>query len=79
MLYRKQCLILQANKMRKDFISNEILNLKIEGVDVFHLNLKFGSDNFHASIIQGIIKPIKAKGIPIIVYESAIKDGEFYN
>ncbi len=70
--------IVDANRTRKDFIAEEILRRDPKVVGIHRLVMKAGSDNFRQSSIQGVMKRIKAKGIPVIVYEPALESVHFF-
>ncbi|WP_409159186.1 nucleotide sugar dehydrogenase [Pectobacterium sp. B2J-2] len=70
--------IVEANRTRKDFIADSIIERNPKIVGIYRLVMKIGSDNFRASAIQGVMKRIKAKGIEVVVYEPELKEDTFF-
>lgn len=70
--------IVDSNQTRKQFIADQVIELKPKVVGAFRLTMKSGSDNFRQSSTLDVITKIKNAGIEVIVYEPTAKDSELF-
>lgn len=73
--------IVEANRIRKDYISDRILSMveKTSIIGVYRLSMKNKSDNYRNSSVQGVIKRIQEKGCKaMIIYEPLLEDGSSF-
>ncbi len=73
--------IVKSNSIRKDFVAGRVEEkLKKTGgiVGVYRLNMKTSSDNMRNSSVPDVISRLKARGVPFIIYEPLLGDGETF-
>lgn len=73
------CAIVEANRTRKDFIADAVLQRNPKVVGIYRLVMKTGSDNYRTSAILGVMKRLQEKGVEVVVYEPVLKENPFYN
>ena len=66
--------VVDANKTRKNFIVNSIINKRPKTVGIYRLVMKEGSDNFRESAVIDITKRLIKKRFDILVYEPSIEN-----
>ena len=78
---------MEVSLTRKDFVADEVPQMFWDRVragtekqvmDVYRLTMKSKGDKFRASYIYGIMKRMKAKGVPVVVCEPTLDVPEFF-
>ncbi len=77
--------IVESNRIRKDFIAGQILEMASHQpkngqippvIGIYRLNMKSGSDNFRQSAVQGVMRRLMLQGARLVVYEPGLPEGE---
>lgn len=70
--------VVESNRVRKSFLTGQILKRSPKIVGIYRLIMKSGSDNFRASAIQGICRRLCEAGVKVVVYEPQYREDTFY-
>ena len=71
--------IVEANRTRKDHITEMVLDNNPRCIGIYRLTMKKASDNFRSSAVQGVMKRLKAEDRNIIIYEPTLDKEIFQN
>ena len=69
--------IVEANRTRKDHVTEMVLQNNPRCVGIYRLTMKKASDNFRSSAIQGVMKRLKSEGVEVIIYEPTLCEETF--
>lgn len=69
--------IVAANRTRKDFVAEQILEKDPKVVGVYRLAMKANSDNYRQSSILGVMERIRAKGVELVIFDPSLKEDSF--
>lgn len=70
--------IVEANRTRKDHITDMILKKQPKVVGIYRLTMKTQSDNFRHSAIQGIMRRLRGNGVEVVIYEPSLQEDMFW-
>lgn len=70
--------VVEANKTRKDFITERIMERNPKIVGIYRITMKTNSDNYRHSSILGIMERLMERGVSVVVYEPTIKEDLFF-
>lgn len=69
--------VVDSNRTRKDFITEQILKHHPKKVGIYRLVMKENSDNFRQSSILGIVRRLKEENIDMLIYEPKLNESSF--
>lgn len=70
--------ISMSNELRKKYIANKVLNLKIKNIGVYRLTSKKGATNLRSSATTDILSMlITERDIKVFVFEPYLKEGQY--
>jgi UDPglucose 6-dehydrogenase len=69
--------VVDSNKIRKDFIAQDIIAHNASCVGIHRLTMKTGTDDFRNSAILGIIRRLADAGVTIVIYEPTLKESSY--